>query len=61
MNVIMKEEKSEPRLNLLFNDDLAIVETSKKIIGKNFIWKINMERRGLKINKDKTVVMKSSK
>ena len=49
MDVIMKEEESEARLELLFADHLAIVETSEKRIED----KLRLWQRKLDINKTK--------
>ena len=56
----MKEDEIE--VELLFADNLNIVQTSEQRIEENLqLWQRKLKKRGLKMNKYKTVVMKSAK
>lgn len=63
LDTITRELRNDEELwELLFADDLVIVADTEEELQQRFIaWKHNLERRGMKVNTNKTEVMISSR
>jgi len=60
MEAISREFKVALPWELLYADDLAVIaETEQELIKRLNEWKDNMESKGMRVNKNKTKVMKS--
>lgn len=60
MELVTKEERGREKRpwELLYADDLALTaETGKQLKERFYRWKVGIERRGLRINIDKTKMM----
>ncbi len=58
MQEVTKEERGEGLMELLYADDLVLMaETEEEVMDRFSAWKRRMERRGMKVNMEKTKMM----